>query len=221
MFVYQLSGLSLKDEAQAPVEIEENETTARSAVYQVLGRLFLDADDEHFEKAREGLWVKELQEASALLPFELTLPEGGRVPPELAKADHVGEFRRLFGEGGEVPPFGSAYQSDGDFRDEVRRQYEYYGLAADATRRVDHLATECDYMQYLTFKEAASSSDRLRGSYRRAQHDFVARHFGEWVPAFAARVEGAGASRFFSWAAGILASFVASDADYVRGLVEG
>ena len=48
MFAYSLSGLQIDQSAAGTVlEVEENEITARSAVYQTLGRIFGAPDPEH------------------------------------------------------------------------------------------------------------------------------------------------------------------------------
>ena len=64
--------------------------------------------------------------------------------------------------------------------EEVVRFYEYFGLTTspEDPRPADHLATELEFMKYLTYKEAVSPSPRLQTSYRRAQHDFLDRQLG-------------------------------------------
>lgn len=219
MFTYSLQGLELTAEPTGVLEVEENETTARSAVYQVLGAFFASGDVTSFEKAREGLWTKELVEAALLLPFAL---DGGEVifSTRMSEAEYAAEYDRAFGGGRLLAGTGDARQAEVA---SVRRDYEYFGLAAsdDAPRSPDHLATELDFLQYLCFKEAASSSPRLAGSFRRAQRDFLAGHMLGRTAEVVAAVRSAGAVQPFAGMAELLGAFVADDHGYVAGLLGG
>jgi len=224
MFVYSLSGLELKDTGdQGPVEIEENETTARSATYQVLSRLFTTPDDDHFEMARSGQWSKEIATAGELLAFPFEAGEA-KIGDDVSRDAYTAEFDRVLGGERSGAPFlcAAAWVDDAaQNHDEVVRFYEYFGLqASDAERPVDHLVTELDFLQYITFKEAAAPSDRLRKSYRRAQLDFYDRQVELWIPQFTAAVQDGG-SEFLGWAAGVLSTFATADREYVSGLLGG
>lgn len=215
MFIYSLSGLQLTESgAPEAVEIEDNETTARTAVYQTLGRIFLPPDDEYWDLARDGRWAKELDAAGTLLTFpfapaEQPVPDGNRVVLDA-------EYQRLFVDAIQA---GAWFDDASHTHDEVVRFYEYFGLkTGEGARPVDHLVTECDFMQYLTYKEAAAPSDRLRGSYRRAQLDFVGRHLSVWLPRLAEHVAGCAPVPFYAWATDELVGFVASDHEYVTAL---
>lgn len=222
MFVYSLSGLELKDSGdQGPVEIEENETTARSATYQVLSRLFTTPDDDHFEMARSGQWSKEIATAGELLAFPIEVGEA-RIGDDVSRDAYTAEFDRVLGAERNGAPFLSAaawVDDPAQNHDEVVRFYEYFGLqASDAERPVDHLVTELDFLQYVTFKEAAAPSPRLGKSYRRAQLDFHDRQVELWIPAFATEVQASG-SEYLGWAADVLAKFAVADRAYVAGLL--
>ncbi len=214
MFAYSLTGLEIdKDAVGGVTEVEENEITARSAVYQVLGRLFTAPDTEHYEMACDGQWIKELTEAASLLDFEWDIGEFS-VPAEADKATHVADYDRLFvGGSGEVKPiWGGARSEDRDQTlTELSRSYDYYGLGGgDAEVPLDHLTSELDFMQFLTFKEAAATSPRLGRSFRRAQVDFLAKQL-HWVPALAAEARGDNPPVFWAWALDRLESFLTAD----------
>ena len=217
MFVYSLSGLALSDDrADDPVEIEENETTARSAVYQLLGRLFTPPDVDHWERARDGRWGKELAEAAAGLPYAL-------VVGDLALADDVDRaaFEAAFAAAFDGAVLGGDRAPDrARALEEINRAYEYFGLAAASGGDLpaDHLVSECDYLQYLTFREAAAQSDRLRKSYRRAQLEFLDGHLA-WTASLPDCAPAAGTLLFLAEAALLVASFVHTDTEYVRSLV--
>jgi DMSO reductase family type II enzyme chaperone len=220
MFAYSLAGLQIEGDASGVTEVEENEITARSAVYQVLGRLFTVPDDDHYEKARDGQWTKEITEAAALLAFSWDIGEP-EVADDLSKSTYVGEFDRLFrvdtGNGSRLR--GGTYADDpAQVAVELERAYGYYGLAARGDGIApDQLTVELDFMQFLTFKEAAASSPRLAKSFRRAQQDFFDRQLGSWVPTLAATVRGEGPLQFFGWVVDLLESFVAADREWAAG----
>ena len=70
-------------------------------------------------------------------------------------------------------------------------------------------------MQYLAFKEAASASPRLAGSFHRAQEEFLERHLIRWLPEFADRVEAVDALPIWVWASQAVSAFTQSDLDYL------
>jgi len=214
VFVYSLSGLDLSGATgAAQVEIEDNETTARTAVYQTFARMLMAAGDEEWAITADGGWSKELATAGALLEYSWEIDDQP-VPADRAALE-AGRtaLDGLMASG--------AYADDAQRdHDEVVRFYEYYGLKTSADGpSVDHVVTQCDFLQFLTYKEAASASDRLRGSFRRAQLDFLDRQFMRWVPSLAGRVADEGSSPFHTWATAALARYAAADHAYVQGLV--
>lgn len=213
MFVYSLSGLELTgDGAGAAIEVEDNETTARTAVYQTFGRMLLPFDDETWGITKDGGWTKELDHSGALLTYSWEI---GDQPAPADRAATEAEYAGI-----DAALVSGAYADDADKnRDEVVRFYEYFGLKASADARpLDHLVTQIDFMQFLTFKEAVSASDRLRGSFRRAQLDFLDRQMSVWIPKLAERVDGSG-SDLYKWATAAFARYVATDHTYVKGLL--
>jgi DMSO reductase family type II enzyme chaperone len=222
MFVYSLAGLKIQGETLEEIELEDNETTARTGVYQLLARL-MAAPREAYEDALAGAWGDRLAEAGKLLAYGISFGAGS-LDSSVSAETFEAEFARLFeathGAGPGAPIYGGAYSADrlGGLGDVVRC-YEYFGLSTSTedSRPADHLSTELEFMKYLTYKEAVSSSPRLRASYRRAQHDFLGRQLN-WLPALQARTRGSGALPFWAWAVDATASFVAADAAYVLGL---
>lgn len=224
MFVYSLDGLEIDGDIPADHEIEENEITARAAVYQGLGQIFSTPDESTYQDAVQGKWPENLREAAELLAFDFDFGVAA-LADSVPQQDFEAEFLRLFevgdGANGPVAPiFGGAY-GGGDRRkqmEEVVRFFEYFGLKAsgDETRPPDHLATELEFMQYLAFKEAASPSPRLSASYHRAQEDFLERQMVSWLPTFAAKVEESNGLPIWVWASRTAAEFVQADLAYVR-----
>ncbi|MDA8279277.1 MAG: molecular chaperone TorD family protein [Actinomycetota bacterium] len=211
MFTYSLQGLELTADVSGPLEVEENETTARSAVYQVLGAFFAASPADAADGER---WSKELAEAATLLPFAFEVG-GVAVPNGTSPDDYAAEHDRLLGASALL---GGAARDDRDAEiASVRREYEYFGLASsdEAPRPADHLATELDFLQYLCFREAATPSPRLVASFRRAQRDFLVNHVLDWVPGFVAATLAAGAGQPLAWALERLDAFLTADHDYV------
>lgn len=224
MFVYSLDGLEFDGEIPPDQEIEENETTARAAVYHVLARIFSIPDKASWEEAVAGKWPEMLREAGALLAYDFDFGVAA-LASSVSQEDFQAEYLRLFevgnGDAGPAAPiFGGAY-GDSDRRkrmEEVVRFFEYFGLKAsgEASRPPDHLATELEFMQYLAFKEAASPSPRLSASYHRAQEDFLTRQVANWLPTLADKVEQNKGLPVFVWAARMASGFVEADLGYVK-----
>ncbi|MCK9518475.1 MAG: molecular chaperone TorD family protein [Dehalococcoidia bacterium] len=223
MFVYSLAGLKIDGEALPEQELPDNETTARTGVYQLLARLVSVPDADIHSRAVAGEWGHELAEAGKLLasPFEFgnaALEDGA------TREEMEAEYLRLFEVGDEAGPpaplFGGVYGGGDRMNrmEEVVRFYEYFGLSttAEDPRPADHLATEIEFMKYLTFKEAVSSSPRLQTSFRRAQLDFLDRQLTPWLPELNARVEKAGGWPFYRWVTATLSAFAVADQAYVK-----
>lgn len=229
MFVYSLDGLKIDSDLPPDQEIEEDETTARSGVYQVLGKMFSLPDEGAHQTAVDGKWPERLRDAAELLAFDFDFGISA-LSPSITPEAYQAEYLRLFevDDGTQGPPapifagaYGEGADGGGDRRrqiEEVVRAFEYFGLktSAEETRSPDHLATELEFMQYLTFKQAASASPRLSGSFRRAQEDFIDRQLSSWLSEFAGRVEKANALPIWVWAAKTAAEFVNADARYLK-----
>jgi DMSO reductase family type II enzyme chaperone len=219
MFVYSLAGLKMDGEASADVEVEDSPISARLGVYQQLARLFAAPDQDSYDAALAGEWPGRLASDAKLLPYPFDYG-AAQVSSAISKADFEAEYLRLFevgpGVGGPpVPLFGGCYGGGDRMKklEDVVRFYEYFGLHASAEdpRPPDHLATEFEFMKFLTYKEAASPSPRLQASFRRAQLDFAEKEVGRWLPEVAAAVTGASPMPFWDWAAHTAAAFVSAD----------
>ena len=223
MFVYSLDGLELDGDLAKDVEIEDNEITARSGVYQVLGRIFSLPDEATHQIAVEGKWPEKLREAAELLAFDFDFGIAA-LAPSVSAEDYQAEYLRLFevgdGNGSVAPIFGGTYGSvdRGKQLEEVARFFEYFGLkvSADDVRPPDHLATELEFMQYLAFKEAAAPSPRLGGSFHRAQEDFLDRQLTSWLDDFAGKLATADTLPIYVWAGRVVAEFVKADLQYLQ-----
>ncbi|MGB4861665.1 MAG: molecular chaperone TorD family protein [Tepidiformaceae bacterium] len=221
MFVYSLAGLQVDGEALQEMELPDNEITARTGVYQLLARMVSVPDEDAYSAAVGGGWGGRLAGAATLLGFPFAFGNAS-IESSVSREDFQAEFLRAFeigtGEGPPAPLYGGTY---GDNRmqrlEEVVRFYEYFGLttSAEDPRPADHLATELEFMKYLTYKEAVSPSPRLRTSYRRAQQDFLDRQLVGWLPKLAAKTREAKTTPYWEWVVDTVAGFGAADAAYV------
>jgi DMSO reductase family type II enzyme chaperone len=225
MFVYSLAGLQVDGGPVEEMELPDNETTARTGVYQLLARLVAVPDDDAHAAAVGGEWGGRLTEAAKHLSYPMDFGNAS-IGADVSPQDFQAEFLRVFevgnGHGPEAPLYGGLYGFDRMQRmEEVVRFYEYFGLSTsqEDPRPADHLATELEFMKYLTYKEAVSSSPRLQTSYRRAQQDFLDRQLAPWMPAFVEKTQSAHTWPFWEWATSTIAGFVAADARYVGGVL--
>lgn len=223
MFVYSLDGLEIDGDLAQDVEIEDNEITARSGVYQTLGKMFTVPNQDAYDIAVAGGWPQRLRDAAALLAFDFDFGVSA-LSASVSFEDYQAEYIRLFevGSGTEGPTvaiYGGTYGSDRRKEmEEVTRFFEYFGLktSAEDPRPPDHLATEFEFMQYLAFKEAASPSPRLAGSFHRAQDDFLSRQLVDWVGQFASAIEQQDTLPIWIWASRTAAEFVKADLRYLQ-----
>lgn len=205
MFGYSLVGLEVEPGAEEVKEVEESETTARSAFYQILARQFNAPDTEAASLIKKGEPQTKLAEAATALPYDLAVAKEAPSASDLSAEEISAEFVRVFDVGVDGPPcplFGGAYNADRmGVMEETKRFYDYFGLKLSSEYFLppDHLATELDFMQYLTFKEAASASPRLARSYASAQRDFLERQLLSWLPEAVARLEEAKPHPYFRW----------------------
>ncbi len=217
MFTFSLSGLEIKTQDGGPLEVEENETTARSAVYMVLGSFFQPVCQEQYDKAINDHLDKEMKESASLLPFEFdtgvpSIKEGSTFD------DYKGEYVRVFGDelgAGSLLLAGD----DENVIAQLKRDYEYFGLGVGEDKKLDHLSTALDFMQYVCFKEAASPSPRLKGSYRRAQRDFLEQNLVNKIPNIVDKAVALNPADPFNWGLTRLNAFVEADFKYITSLL--
>ncbi|NJD65815.1 MAG: hypothetical protein FIB00_11335 [Chloroflexi bacterium] len=218
MFVYSLAGLDIEGETIQDMELPDNETTARLGVYQALARLLAFPDADSHEVAATGGWPERLAHDAKLLAFPFDFGSAS-IDGSVSQEDFQAEYLRLFEIGDASGPaaslHGGAYTGDRTKRlEEVVRFYEYFGLKASAEdpRPADHLATELEFMKFLTLKEATSASPRLQASFRRAQQDFLERQLLPWLPELVRRTTDLSPMPFWGWAVTTADDFVRTDA---------
>jgi DMSO reductase family type II enzyme chaperone len=178
---------------------EELQAAARSRLYQLLAAAFAIPDRDFHRAAQSGLFAEEVRRNAASLPYPVTegfatnedLQQGNSSQEEL-QSEYVG----LFDVGMPRPPcplFAGEYQkARRQVMEELVRFYNHFGVRlSDRTREMpDHIATELEFMHFLTFREVTALHFRQpRESYLRAQRDFLQRHLCAWLPLLRERLE--------------------------------
>ncbi|MCG3154693.1 MAG: hypothetical protein DKINENOH_01287 [bacterium] len=102
--------------------------------------------------------------------------------------------RRLFGHTAHppAPPYETEYGEEALFQQpqelgDIAGFYQAFGLKVNAFERVDHVRCECEFLCFLSRKEAHALEENaaeMLQQTRRAQRLFLKDHFGRFVPAF-------------------------------------
>jgi TorA maturation chaperone TorD len=131
------------------------------------------------------------------------------------------EFETTFGHTtpADFPPYETSYGTSHVFMQtnamaDIAGFYRAFGVLAGNEERLDHLAVELEFMQFLAAKEEHAL--RFAGPeqvevVRGAQRTFLRDHLGRWTGAFAARLKQHGPSPFYRRLAEAIAEFVAGD----------
>lgn len=213
-----------------PSTDEEHRGAARSRMYRLLAGAFGFPEEPFHRAVRDGAFLAEVVAIAADLPYALPLSKGEPLRADLADApadyvDFQSEYIRLFDVGVPRPPcalYGGLYLgSRRAVMAEVTRFYHHFGLSLGGESREmpDHLTTELEFMHFLTFREvAALESGQDRGSYVRAQRDFLQRHLTRWLPRLRPMAEKQKAAAFFSGLLALTEAFLLKDLAHVTSL---
>ncbi len=199
---------------------EERRAAARSSIYGLFQDALTYPDDEVREGLATGELVELMRKGLALAEVDFTpAQEWWRALQEVGGTEDLAvEYTRLFDAGASGPPcplYGGLYGGDRMKKmEEAVRFYNHFGLTTSEEQRElpDHLATQLEFMHYLTYREAeALHAGRDPGPYRRAQRDFVTRDLDSWIPKLCERLEEHQANVFFLSLFKLLADFLAWD----------
>ena len=188
----------------ATMDIAANEQAlARSFIYKMIGDILR-------YPSREGGNV-DLPDEEAREALNVAFDDAGECAGLLAKLHRLfnstklaqieNSYVELFSHAvrGECPPYESEYgETRGTFLSphelsDISAFYRAFSLqiSSDQHERVDHIAVECEFMHFLTFKEAYAEEDGLTDmvkATRDAQISFMRDHLARWAPAFFRRV---------------------------------
>lgn len=195
---------------------------ARSGVYSFLARAYRwpepDIIDEIIATAAHG----RLAALISALPFD-----GGAMIQHVtrmsAAAPDISEMESAyiacfeFGTRGETPCFLYEGEHGGGrlkVMEDVLRFYDHFGLEpAASAERPDHISTECEFMHYLTFQEAATSAGS--SALCRAQLDFLRIHLCDLATEVGYRL-GDRSWPLYPALALVTAEFVSADRKYLE-----
>jgi len=98
--------------------------------------------------------------------------------------------------------------------------YKAFGVeVGDGNERVDHIATELEFMNLLAVKESIALQDEGEGEHaeicRNASRAFLRDHLGRWAPRLGERLAAADGDPVYSSAGRLLGGFVALDAERI------
>jgi len=152
----------------------------------------------------------------------------------VSAAELIPVHARLFGHSqGLVCPFETEYGSGGSFRQpqelaDIAGFYLAFGLrpASGADERADHVACECEFMDFLACKEAfvlasvsvpdgigASEAEETQDVTRRAAAGFLRDHLARFGLAFATRLMKEGDGGFYGALGGVLIRLLALECE--------
>ncbi len=221
MFSFSLGGLDFKDSGVDKLrEPEGGPEVARSKAYALMAMAYYVPDDKDYERITSGQLQSDLDELACDLPFAIDLTLA-KLPEDWSSEDYHTEFLRIFevGQGGPpCPLFGGTYGGDRmRILEEVMRFYKYFGLKTSDERRIppDHLATELEFLHYLSYRQAAALLPTIAAPYRQAQGDFIDRQPGGWVPKMAEQLAECGPPDFLASLVDLTVRFLEADRQYL------
>jgi TorA maturation chaperone TorD len=177
---------------------------ARSAGYEGFSVLLRSPDERTrawLDSKEHTLWLQAMEsvaaDASALGPIARDL---ARALDETPAAEWKSEHERILGHAVQSPA--AAYELEYGLEHSHRQPqelgdiaafYQAFGLviSTESHERIDHVATECEFLHYLLYKQAAALDDEKQEQAaicESAAHQFLSDHLGQWGTAFAARL---------------------------------
>lgn len=179
---------------------------ARCTLYGAIAECFVYPDAELLELIRSGTLSDRLRELlEEVAPSMVDAIDWEGLKNAGANDDELKvEYTRLFdtGTAGPVCPLigGHYIGSRMHTMEETVRFYNHFGLsmAEQPNELPDHLATQLEFMHFMTFQESGILKEGADPSaLLRAQRDFLARHPGRWVPMMLDKLESARPKPYF------------------------
>jgi putative dimethyl sulfoxide reductase chaperone len=186
-----------------PADIEQ--LLARSQCYRVISFLFRHPSvtkdcfsvEEDVPKLGDAIGIIKLADKARLKDsFKKLIREIGKTSP----TERIRQYENCFGHTahGPVPYYELEYGEEHTHRQpqqlgDIAAFYNAFGLKINAKihERVDHISVECEFMQFLIYKEAYAlqhNGEEKAQICREASCRFLRDHLGLWVPAFTLRL---------------------------------
>ncbi len=210
----------------------EQAAAARSAAYALFSQLVASPFDAPSLAA--ALPPADLAEVAKQLgpqlPYPLDLAPLAAAAAELEEADAerlAGAYSGLFevgssgarNSGAPVPLREELAEiSLEKAKEETLRFYDFFGysLAEERQWAPDHLSVQLEFLHFLAYRESREQDPEDATSYRRAQRDFLERHFCHWLPEVLSGVRRHAGEPYWRALFEALGAFIEADAAWLR-----
>jgi TorA maturation chaperone TorD len=186
--------------------------TERKDLCSLLVQLFSYPDAELIKRLEDP--------ATAILAARLAIPPLSEQESDWATLEpaYTSLFINRLG-GVPAPPYGSVYlDADGQVMGasslRVMQSYQNAGLVVDSPEPPDFLATELEFLFYLTDLEASGKVEESG----RARILFFNELFRPWITPFCQRLTAADPHSLYLWAATLLQAFCQQEEEHLRTL---
>lgn len=178
----------------------------RSALYEALALGFRPPNQETIDRLLAKTHNQALTEIAVILDLESNDKESKSLATcvrKLAESSNIQSnesleysFRYFFGHTAhaKVPPYETEYGTETLFQQpqqlsDISGFFAAFGLKLNLSQheRVDHISCECEFLSFLTRKEAFASEKNdtdMLGETRKAQKLFLKDHLGRFTPSF-------------------------------------
>lgn len=196
----------MSDPMSTKTQFNIEQLLARGRLYQALAHFLRHPalresqlpDEEKIVEWQEAVEIIKFPEAVQLKNCLKLLVE------ELKKTDReawIRQYEQCFGHTamGPVPLYELEYGEEESLRQphqlaDISAFYHAFGLHVNKKiyERVDHAGVECEFVQYLLFKEAYALDQKQEENAltcRIACYRFILEHLGRWFPSFGLRLE--------------------------------
>jgi DMSO reductase family type II enzyme chaperone len=187
----------------------------RATLYSALALGFRPPSKEAIARLTEPDNAAALSQAAAIVAPEAmggftsdieTISQTGRV----GVANLAASYRALFGHiaRGLIPPYETEYGNEALFQQphelgDLMGFYRAFGLTVNLIthERPDHISCECEFLSFLTMKEAYAlehGDAEMLHETQKAQRLFLKHHLGRFLPTFATKVSREEPAGFYS-----------------------
>ena len=219
--------MSVPINTKTPSELDH--LLARSRIYYLLACLFRPPDsitDSFCIEKEAQEWETAVGLLPAPYPQDILMPPLKQLVQELkgaSKQARTQQYEDCFGHTahGPVPCYELEYGEEHSHRQpqqlgDIAAFYLAFGLKINTRsyERVDHLAVECEFMQYLIFKELYVLQHNNNENIlicQQAAVNFLSNHLGHWLPSFAFRLAKASGEDLFKYVADFTLYFIVED----------
>lgn len=173
----------------------------RSAMYEALALGFRPPTTETCERLIHDEQNSALMQIAAMLDVSGSNGKSTNIASRVRQLSQCAEletleklYRYLFGFTAhpKVPPYETEYGEEALFQQpqelgDLAGFYSAFGLKLNTFERVDHICCECEFLAFLTRKEAYALEQgdaEMLETTRHAQRLFLKDHLGRFVPAF-------------------------------------